>query len=279
MNVQDAHAGALTIDDGRAPEIRAVENVLRRTGRLGRCTGSPAAVGARIPTMEGRVRVTVRLGIRAGGEDDPRLPRAVLVRAQGRVRGAVLLVPRKKGVRTAPLEFDLDPGEIAPEGFLLVEFWDAAARAALPGMGGLAGVLIQSLHVQAPGAPASPLSLGSGEPAGRLAACGFFVVNPSADDVTVTLSAAPSAQRGRAARLLGLAAQRAAPWCPEPAARSLVDGADAAVMLARTGRDACEFLIPARPEPVVVFPDGIRAGHTASHAITVSGRPGAESRR
>lgn len=279
MSSQDASAGALTLDNGRATELRAVENVLRRTSRLGRCTGSPAAVGVRVPPQEEPVRVTVRLGLRAGGADDPRPPRAVLVRAQGAARGAILLVPRRKGVTTASLVFELEPGELGPEGFLLAEFWDAAGRADLPGMGGLADVLVQSLTVEAPGAPASPLSLGSGEPSGRLAACGFFIVNPSTDDVTVTLAAEPPPVR-RAVRVLRRAAaqHRPEPWRPEPAARSLVDGAAVGVTASRTGREAFAVVIPARTEPVAVFPGGFRAGDTGPRTITVTGRPDGERR-
>jgi len=157
----------IDIDSGRADGVCIVDQVLRGTGIVGRVTGDYGAVGLKVrsPGVATRVTVVVHLDELATRwwsdrvrppRTAPELPRLVLIRAQGEVRGAALLA-RRQGLRRAggakvTVEFDLTAEELDGDGLLMVELaepprpeWAAgriATRAAL-------GVRIDRISVRA----------------------------------------------------------------------------------------------------------------------------------
>jgi hypothetical protein len=155
------------IGSGQDDGICIVDQVVRGTGIVGRITGDHGAVGLKVrsPGVPTRVTVVVHLdemGTRWWSDrvrparTAPELPRLVLIRAQGELRGAALLA-RRQGLRRAGsakavVTFDLTAADLDGDGLLMIELaepprpqWAAgriAARSAL-------GVRIDTISVRA----------------------------------------------------------------------------------------------------------------------------------
>jgi hypothetical protein len=194
------------LGSGRADGLHIVDQVLRGTGIVGRVTGDFGAVGLKVrdPGTATRVAVTVHLDeVATRWWSDrvrpprmaPELPRLVLLRAQGKLRGAALLA-RRQGLRRAggakaTVEFDLTAAELSGDGMLMIELAEAphpewadgriARRAAL-------GVRIDHISVRAQGpTTASPVHAG---PTG----CDLAVLPPNAPQAfRLDVSAVPPA--------------------------------------------------------------------------------------
>jgi hypothetical protein len=170
------------VDSGRDPGICIVDQVVRGTGIVGRVTGDHGAVGLKVRSPGVTTRVTVvihldELSTRWWSDrvrpprTAPELPRLVLVRAQGEVRGAALLA-RRQGLRRAgsakaTVGFDLTAAELDGDGLLMIELaepprpeWAAgrlSARSAL-------GVRIDTISVRAQ--PPTTANPGRADPTG-----------------------------------------------------------------------------------------------------------------
>ncbi|WIM96910.1 hypothetical protein ACTOB_000388 [Actinoplanes oblitus] len=130
----------LNLTSGASPSILILDQMIRGTGIVSRATGEFGAVAIKVNGTGGPVRVTVSIGLDEMATRwwsdrvrpsrlAPELPRLVLVRVQGRIRGAVVLA-RRQGWRsaapaTATLGFDLAAGELAEDGMLIVELAEA----------------------------------------------------------------------------------------------------------------------------------------------------------
>ena len=193
------------VTSGRDKGVCIVDQVIRGTGIIGRVTGDYGAVGLKVrsPGVATRVTVVVHLdemGTRWWSDRvrpprlAPELPRLVLVRAQGELRGAAVLA-RRQGLRRAggakvTVAFDLTPEELDGDGLLMVELaepprpeWAAdrfAARSAL-------GVRIDSISVRAQSEPTA--STGSDQPTG----CDLAVLTPGSGQFRLDVSAVPQA--------------------------------------------------------------------------------------
>ncbi|GIF15245.1 hypothetical protein [Actinoplanes teichomyceticus] len=180
----------LELTSGSSSAIVILDQMIRGTGIVGRVNGEFGAVAIKVNGTGAPVRVTVSVGLDEMGTRwwsdrvrpsrlAPELPRLVMVRVQGRIRGALVLA-RRQGWRgaapaTATLGFDLPAGELQDEGMLIVELaepslpsWAAprlSARAAI-------GLRINSVSVREQATPA-PVS----GPAGHTG-CDFAVAQP-----------------------------------------------------------------------------------------------------
>ena len=154
------------LTSGQDAGICIVDQVVRGTGIVGRVTGDHGAVGLKVrsPGVATRVTVLVHLDETSTrwwsdrvrpSRTAPELPRLVLVRAQGELRGAALLA-RRQGLRRAggakaTVTFDLTAADLDGDGLLMVELaepprpgWAAgrlSARSAL-------GVRIDTISVR-----------------------------------------------------------------------------------------------------------------------------------
>ncbi|MEV4637707.1 hypothetical protein AB0J80_10175 [Actinoplanes sp. NPDC049548] len=164
------------VGSGRDPGLCIVDQVVRGAAIVGRVTGDYGAVGLKVssPGVPTRVSVAIHLdetGTRWWSDRvrpprlAPELPRVVLVRAQGELRGAAVLA-RRQGLRRAggakvTVEFDLAAAELDGDGLLMVELAEpprpewvhgrVAARSAL-------GVRIDKISVRAqPPTTATPV--------------------------------------------------------------------------------------------------------------------------
>ena len=147
----------VTVGSGRHEALLVVDNVQRRSERLGRCEGSPALVGLKISPDPRPLRVTVELfadrttaGMwsKFGPSGDARGhfgPRLIIIRSQGATRAAAM-VARGDGqfefnARTK-ITFDLPGSSVAVDGLLIVELaeatlpdWAAGRLAPTPAIG------------------------------------------------------------------------------------------------------------------------------------------------
>ncbi|BCJ52646.1 hypothetical protein Asp14428_41210 [Actinoplanes sp. NBRC 14428] len=167
------------VGSGRDPGLCIVDQVVRGAAILGRVTGDYGAAGLKVssPGVPTRVSVVIHLdetGTRWWSDRvrpprlAPELPRLVLVRAQGELRGAAVLA-RRQGLRRAggakvTVEFDLTAAELDGDGLLMVELAEpprpdwlrdrVAARSAL-------GVRIDKISIRAqPPTTATPVPAG-----------------------------------------------------------------------------------------------------------------------
>jgi hypothetical protein len=159
------------VDSGRDDAVCIVDQVIRGTGIVGRVTGDFGAVALKIRGTGRPVHVIVDVQL-----DDlstrwwsdrvrpprhhPELPRLVLVRAQGDIRGAALLARRQgwrgAGSALARVEFDMAADDLDRDGLLVVELAETprpswsddriSARSAL-------GLRIDTIFVREAGAP------------------------------------------------------------------------------------------------------------------------------
>ncbi|WP_306213053.1 hypothetical protein [Actinoplanes sp. RD1] len=182
----------LEVTGGQSGGVAIVDQVVRGRQIVGRVTGDYGAVGLKWSGADQDVRVSVlvhldEMGTRWWSDRvrpsrlAPELPRLVLVRAQGKLRGAAVLA-RRQGLRKAggakvTVEFDLPAADLDANGLLMVELaepprpdWLAgrvAARSAL-------GVRIDKISVRPKPANATPLELPGGT------GCDLAVVTPDA---------------------------------------------------------------------------------------------------
>ena len=180
------------VGSGQDAGVCIVDQVVRGTGIVGRVTGDHGAVGLKVrsPGVATRVTVVVHLDeVSTRWWSDrvrpprtaPELPRLVLVRAQGELRGAALLA-RRQGLRRAgsakvTVAFDLAAADLDGDGLLMVELaepprpaWAAgrlSARSAL-------GVRIDTISVRAQ--PPTTAAPGPAEPSG----CDLALLAPQA---------------------------------------------------------------------------------------------------
>jgi hypothetical protein len=181
------------VESGQNPGIRIVDQVIRGTGIIGRITADHGAIGLKIhnPGVPTQVTVMIHLDelstrwwsdrVRPS-RTAPELPRLVLLRAQGELRGAALLA-RHQGLRRAAgakavITFDLSPADLAGDDLLMIELaepprpeWAAgriAARSAL-------GVRIDTISVRA-----LPIPTANPEPADPTASAGVPATTASA---------------------------------------------------------------------------------------------------
>ncbi|WP_067495117.1 hypothetical protein [Actinoplanes sp. TFC3] len=167
------YVGGLPLEVGSGRDLAIVDQVVRGQSIVGRVTGDYGAVGVKMhnPGVPTRVSVLVHLDeVATRWWSDrvrpsrlaPELPRLVLVRAQGALRGAAVLA-RRQGLRSAggakaTVEFDLGPEDLDEDGLLMVELaepsrpaWTTgriAARAAL-------GLRLDKISVRPQGGPAT----------------------------------------------------------------------------------------------------------------------------
>ena len=178
------------VTSGQHDGIRIVDQMVRGQAIVGRITGDHGALGLKVrrPGFPTRVTVAVQLDeVSTRWWSDrvrppltaPELPRLVLIRAQGELRGAALLA-RRQGLRRAgsakaTVGFDLTAADLDGDGLLMVELaeppqppWAAgrfSARSAL-------GVRIDTLSVRAQ--QPTTAAPGPAEPTG----CDLALLNP-----------------------------------------------------------------------------------------------------
>jgi hypothetical protein len=145
------------VTSGMDPAVSILDQTVRGHAIVGRIVGDFGAVALKLRTDGRPLRVTAEIGLDDVGTwwwsdrvrpspFTPERPRLLTVRAQGRVRGAVLLSrrqgPRRAAGATASLSFDLAEAELAGEGLFILEFgeapnldWAAAALCPRPAVG------------------------------------------------------------------------------------------------------------------------------------------------
>ncbi|TDD27238.1 hypothetical protein E1218_10965 [Kribbella turkmenica] len=122
---------------GAAPELTTVDQMVRGNAVIGRFIASPALLGVKVRPTGRPVRVTAhfRFDSMSLGWWEQRIltpgpirgagaPRLVLVRAQGKTRGAALLIRPEVDFRRAATGlvcFDLQPEELTVEGLFVFE--------------------------------------------------------------------------------------------------------------------------------------------------------------
>jgi hypothetical protein len=125
------------VSSGEAPELTTVDQLVRGTAVIGRFIASPGLLGVKVRPTGRPVRVTVHFRydsmslewweerittpgvVRGAGA-----PRLLVVRSQGRTRGAALLVRPAADFRraaTGVVSFDLQPEELTAEGLFILE--------------------------------------------------------------------------------------------------------------------------------------------------------------
>jgi hypothetical protein len=228
----DVPADTLTLPvdvrGGQGRELCILDEVVRGTAIVGRVTGACGAVAVKVRGVGEPLHVTVDIQL-----DDtatrwwadrirpplgqPELPRLVLLKSQGRLRGAAVLA-RRQGWRrgsgaTATLAFTLDADELDRDGLLVVELADAMPI--LPGWAadrlsarGPVGLRIDRIAVRvadvrpaesrlAGPPPAGPPSAGppsAGTAPAGATGCGFAVVEAgSPDRIRLSVQAVPPA--------------------------------------------------------------------------------------
>lgn len=197
--------GELT--SGAAPELTVIDRLVRGVGIIGRFAASPAMLGVKVRPTGRPVRVTAHFSIdsmsldwweeRTPEDVGPRgtsLPRLLLVRSQGKTRGAVQLIRQAvdSGMSTTGVvSFDLQPEELTEEGLFILEVvsidenrpaWASAAALGTVGVrmdviefgevhGALEAGLVSTGNL--PVDPEAPTLTLRG---------GYFVANPAAGD-------------------------------------------------------------------------------------------------
>ncbi|MEU4694420.1 hypothetical protein [Actinoplanes sp. NPDC023714] len=197
----------MELTTGMHPSVTIVDQMVRGRGIIGRITGDFGAVAVKVAGTGGPVRVTVSVGLDEvstrwwadrvrPSRTTPELPRLIVLRAQGRIRGSAVLARRQgwRGAASAEavLAFDLAEGELDGDGLLMVELgettppaWASGRLSTRP----VVGLRFNRIEVRAASAPA-PVSLAAGS-----TGCDFAVVQPGAAAMqrltTQTVPAAP----------------------------------------------------------------------------------------
>ncbi|WP_112241485.1 hypothetical protein [Kribbella monticola] len=152
------------LSSGQPSDLVLIDCMSRGVAVIGRFVASPALLGAKVAPSGRPVRVTAHFsfdGMALGwwqeqvAEDvslrEAELPRLLLVRSQGKTRGAVLLNRRgvASGVADGVVSFDLGPEELSSAGLFVLEVvsvdhgrpsWAPAASA------GAVGVLVKRVE-------------------------------------------------------------------------------------------------------------------------------------
>jgi hypothetical protein len=192
---------------GDDPALCLVDGLVRGVALPGRFQHSPGLFGLRVEPAE-RVAVTVTLGFDAGtvswwrervpaGADAAMAatPRVLIVRAQGRDRGAVLLARPGRDPRTATFSFEIDGSEVYPDGMLVFEAADMRARrpewlSAVTAPYAAVGVTVTRVEVAA----SADADAGRG---GRTLPAGLLLANPggpTAWRIRLATTASPAAR-------------------------------------------------------------------------------------
>ncbi|MEV6600213.1 hypothetical protein AB0M36_25700 [Actinoplanes sp. NPDC051346] len=285
----------IEVDSGRDPGLCIVDQVVRGAAIVGRVTGDHGAVGLKVraPGIATRVSVVIHLDETAARwwsdrvrppRFAPELPRLVLVRAQGELRGAALLA-RRQGLRRAAgakvtVEFDLGAADLDGDGLLMIELAEPprpewvhdriAARCAL-------GLRIDQISVRPqPATTASPVPAGpTGCDLALLPAGGpeRFRLETALVTPAPPLPRSPSTRLtrrkpARAALKLFRAARRAAIWFLALRPAALRAGPFRPAALRPRSLPSC--LLPSRSDPSAThrqLPAALRAGPLASAAV------------
>lgn len=125
------------LSSGAAPELTTVDQMVRGMAVIGRFIASPALLGVKVRPTGRPIRVTAHFRFDSMSLDwwEERIttpgpirgagaPRLLLVRAQGKTRGAALLVRPAADFRkaaTGVVSFDLGPEELTAEGLFVLE--------------------------------------------------------------------------------------------------------------------------------------------------------------
>ncbi|WP_229076151.1 hypothetical protein [Actinoplanes sp. DH11] len=284
----------MRLTTGMHPSVTIVDQMVRGRGIIGRVTGDFGALAVKVAGTGSPVRVAVTIGLDEvstrwwadrvrPSRTTPELPRVVVLRSQGRIRGAAVLA-RRQGWRgaasaEATLAFDLAEGELDGDGLLLVELgetappsWAAGRVSTRP----VVGLRFNSITVEPATTPA-PVALTGGS-----TGCDFAVVQPG-DALTHRLITSPvpaapplpltprnkltrrrpARAAFKAARAARRVAYRALPQRPGPlsgvVAADLITGAPVAVELSgdevrmpgATGNPV--LLGAARPQPTLAW--------------------------
>ena len=201
------------VGSGQDDAVTIVDQVVRGTKIVGRVTGDFGAVALKIEDNELPVHVRTALQLDELGtrwwsdrvrppRHEPELPRLVLLRAQGRIRGAAVLARRQgwRGAASAPATVDFLLAEGDLDGLLVVEVaeaklpsWTAgriAARSAL-------GLRIDTVSVREATAPPATAYSSTG--------CDLAILQPGAPATfrleTTTVPLAPPVPRSPVGRL------------------------------------------------------------------------------
>jgi hypothetical protein len=203
-----------TLDSGMDPSIAILDQAVRGHGIVGRVLGEFGAVAIKVRGTGRPVRVHLEIGLddtstRWWGDrvspsrSTTELPRLVTVRAQGVIRGAVLLARqqgwRRAGSATATLRFDLAGDDVTADGLIIVEVAEAPQPSWAAGHlspQSAIGLRINSVCLAAlsDSEPVSPASGPSG-----FTGCAFAVVQPGTASAwrieTAGIHAAPPVPR------------------------------------------------------------------------------------
>jgi hypothetical protein len=236
------------LSSGKDPALQLADGFVRGRRMLGRCRTSPVALGIKMGPVAGPLRFTIEFILdkitpewsaehaapttpspTSGPDERGEQPRLLLIHAQRRLRGAIVLRshPEHRPVR-AEISLELAAAEIPADGLVLLEIWgyrEWPAAAAQPAQRhdlapfGAVGVGITTLTV-------SPASFRTSHPYGSSAEPatvatmdgGLLVVNAASGPTRITLtSSTQSARRtartarraaGRAARMMRRAARK-----------------------------------------------------------------------
>lgn len=236
------------VTSGQQGGVCVVDQVVRGTGIVGRISGDFGAVALKVRADGQPVRVAVvvhldELATRwwsdrvRPGRNEPERPRVVLVRSQGRVRGAALLARRQGWLGAAgaqaTVEFDLAAQELDHDGLLVVELGEPQLPGwAVPGLSarGALGLRINRISVRpqphptaGTPSPAAAPTLGAEAPPGasspqpgKLPGTSPQPDKLTGDGVGEAETGCPFAVVGAGETLFGLVSQIVAPAPPTP---------------------------------------------------------------
>lgn len=158
---------ASAVSSGQHPALRLADGFVRGIAVVGRFAASPGLLAFKVNAAGRPVRVRMWLRfdwtavkwwaqrVVGGSVDGGRHARLLLVRAQGRLRHAVVLSRRRHGttepVARACVTFDLAPDELPDDGLLIVELLEvdeALLGPAAPGLAHHPTVGLQVDHVE-----------------------------------------------------------------------------------------------------------------------------------
>jgi len=170
----------LALHRGTDPVLVVTEGFHRGQAVPGRCADGRNLLALRIGAGDRALQVRLRLSLDRTATDwrmrtTPLLnsPRVLLVRAQHRLRAAAVLCDLPEPVTGAWIRFDLDAGEVPPDGLLLLELTGEAA-----------GLALAEIVVETPRpAPTGSLTIPKAARAGLLSCGGLAVGAPVAEHV------------------------------------------------------------------------------------------------
>jgi hypothetical protein len=253
------------LSSGQARELTAIDHMGRGVAAIGRFVASPSLLGVKVRPTGRPVRVTAHLSFDGMAVDwwtervpplapldEAGMPRLLLVRSQGKTRGAVLMVRQAADSGGAVVTFDLQPEELTAEGLFVLEVvsidngrpsWAPAASL------GSIGVLLQRIEftevvgdreiglVSTGNLPVEPQS--STFPVRG----GYFVANP-ADEPRRWIARASLAEPPTPRIKIEPAPE------PEPEPVPVVNRPSTARILKRRAKRAARWVVPVAAVPV-----------------------------